>query len=192
MTAKGYCAYTDVQSFLGVTFTAAQVTLCGSLIEQAEVFIDGETNRAWAVSAQTDERFYSPGYEIYLRYAPVTTVSAVTGRTALGDSETTLTVDVDYEVRSLETGLIYLVSPRSYDRVMVDYTPSTSIPKDISRACTELVANWMQPSLNPASFGLDSYSLPDLTVKFNRSFNQETVPPTVRAVLERYRYRVHA
>lgn len=192
MAAKGYCAYTDVETFLGKTFTAGQQTHCNNLIERAEIFIDNETNRGWLVGAQTDERFYSPSFHIFLRYTPVTSITAVTGRAALAETETTLTANVDYEVRDLASGHISLVTPGSYDRVMVDYTPVASVPGDIKEACIELVANWMQPALQPGTYGLDSIQLPDYTVRYARSHVQEAAPPTVQRVLDRYRYPVHA
>lgn len=191
MAAKGYCTTDDIEAFLAVDLTATQLSQAETLIEQAEAYIDGECNRGWLVGAQTDEAHYHPGYFLHLKYAPVASITAITGRAGLGQSEETLTADEDYEVRDLDSGLIYLVSPGNYDRVQVDYTPAASVPAEITRACVELVAAWLQPQLQPGAFGIDSYSLPDLTVKFNRSYNQVALPPTVQAILDRYRYRIH-
>lgn len=190
MAAKGYCTYSDVSGFLGKTFSAGQQTQCNALIERAEIFIDGETGRGWLVGAQTNEAFFWPPNHIFLRYTPITSIEAVTGRDGLGESETTLVADTDYEVRSLENGQIYLVTPSAYDRIMVDYTPVASVPADIKQATIEIVANWMQPSL-AGSFGLDSIQLPDYSVRFARSHVQEVVPPFAMQVIARYRYPVH-
>lgn len=191
MAAKGYCTYADVEAFLGKTFSAGQQTLCTGQIERAEVMIDQWTNRGWLVGAQTNEAFYWPPNHIFLRYAPVTSVGTITGRAQLGETEVTLVADTDYEVRSLEDGRVYLVTPSSYDRILVDYTPVASVPGDIKQACIEIVANWMQPALS-GSFGLDSISLPDYSIKFARSHVQEVVPPLAMTTLDRYRYPVHA
>jgi hypothetical protein len=192
MAAKGYCTVQNVADFLAQDFSTIQQNQCNVLIEQAEAYIDGATNRGWLVGAQTDEAFYYPPHKIFVRYAPVTSVQAVTGRTTLGQSEATLVANTDYEVRDLAGGLIYLLYPASYDRVMVDYTPVASVPADIKRACIELVSAWLQPNLQPGTYGLDSYSLPDLTVKFARSHVQAAAPPAVQQVLDYYRYWVHA
>lgn len=192
MAAKGYCTTIEVADFLGVDLTTAQTSQAENLIEEAEAYIDGETNRAWLTGAQTDETYHYPSQMVYLRYAPVASVGAVTGRGYLGADEETLTVDDDYEVRDLEAGLVFLVSPGSYERVRVDYTPVATVPADIRRACIEIVAAGLQPHLQPGSYGLDSFSLPDLTVRFARSHVQESAPPNARRILERYRYRVHA
>lgn len=192
MAAKGYCTASDVESFLGVTFTAGQTTQCNNLIEQAEVFIDEETNRAWLTGVQTDEAVYHPDYKVYVRYVPLTSVEAITGRSGLGETDEALTVDEDFEVRDLESGLIYIVSPGNYDRLLIDYTPVDTVPADIKKACIELVAVGLQPQFQPGSFGLDSYSLPDLTVRFSRSHVQAAAPPTVQQVIDRYRFRVHS
>ena len=192
MAAKGYCTSADVEAFLGITFTTTQTTQCDNLIEQVEITIDGETNRAWLTGAQTGEAVYHPDYEVYVRYAPLTSVEAITGRAGLGEADEALTADEDYEVRDLESGLIYIVSPGNYDRLLIDYTPVATVPADIKKAVIEWVATGLQPQLQPGSYGLDSYSLPDLTVKFSRSHVQAAMPPGVQQVIDRYRFRVHA
>ncbi|MCP4415955.1 MAG: hypothetical protein GY805_04990 [Chloroflexi bacterium] len=192
MAAKGYCIADDVADLLGLTFTAAQTTQCNALIEQAEIYIDEETGRAWLTGAQTDEQHYCPSHNLFLLYAPVTSVATITGRTGIGESDAALTVDEDYEVRDATKGQIYLVSPGSYDRVQVDYTPVPTVPADLALACAEIVGNWLQAHLQPGSFGLDSYSLPDLTVKFSRGHSQAAVPPSAERILDHYRYRVQA
>lgn len=191
MAAKGYCAYTDIEAFLGKTLTSGQQAHCVNLIERAEKFIDEETNRGWLVGAQTDEAHFYPGYDLYLKYSPVASVTAVTGRAALGETETTLVANTDYEVRSLADGYIYLLYPGNYDRVLVDYTPVNAAPADIKHACVELVASWMQPNFQPGTYGLDSIQLPDYTVRYARSHVQEAAPPTVQRILDRYRLLVH-
>jgi len=192
MAAKGYCAAADVADFLAVTFTAGQTTQADNLIEQAEIFIDEETNRGWLMGAQTDEAFHHPGHYVFVRYAPVTSIDAITGRTALGEDEAALVVDEDYEMRDLEAGLIYLVYPGSYDRILVDYTPVGTVPADLKLACIELVADYMQPHLQPGSYGVESYSLPDLTVKFKARATIYSERSRMQQVFDRYRYRVYA
>lgn len=192
MAAKGYCTYSDVESFLGLTFSVSQQTHCANLIERAEIFIDNETNRAWLVGAQTDEAHYCPGYDLYLKYAPVSSVTTITGRSSLGETEETLTVNEDYEVRSLTDGYVHLLYPGSYDRVLVDYTPVASVPGGIKQACIELAASWMQSNLSSGIYGVDSIQLPDYTVRYARSHVQEAAPPTVMRLLDQYRYMVHA
>ena len=192
MTAKGYCAVEDVEALLQQTFSEAQAAQCASLIEQMETFVDEETNRAWLTGSQTNEAHYVDSQNIFLKYPPVASVTTVTGRAGLGESEETLTVDVDYEVMSPTDGHIRLEYPGSYDRVLVTYTPGTTLPADLKQACVQIVANWLQPALRPDSFGLDSYSLPDLTVRFSRSHVQEVAPPLAMRVLERYRFPVHS
>jgi len=191
MAAKGYCTAQDVADFLGKTFTAGQITHCNNLIERAEVDIDEETGRGWLVGVQTDERHFPINRLVFLRYAPVTSVASVTGRVALGEMEETLVSNEDYELRDPATGLILLMKS-GYERLLVDYTPVNSVPGDIKQATIELVAMRMQPHLQPGAYGLDSYSLPDLTVNFARSHVQQAMPPAVQQVIERYRYRVHA
>lgn len=191
MAAKGYIEAGDVAGFLNRSFTVEEEDQCDVLIENAEIYIDNETGRAWLTGAQTDEIHYVDSQNVFVKYAPIATVDAISGRAGLGESETTLTVDVDFEVIDLDAGQIRLIYPASYDRILVDYTPVATVPADLKQACIELVANWLQPYLQPGSFGLDSYSLPDLTVKFSRSHVQSAMPPLAMQIIERYRYPVH-
>ena len=177
----------------GITgdLTSAQLSRAEQLIESAETYLDGEMGRAWLVGAQTQEAHFEPAEYLSLRYFPVTTVTAVYGRAGLGETEETLTADEDYEAQDLDAGIVRLVSPGSYDRIRVTYTPDDAVPADVAQACAELVAAWLGPTLRPGSYGLDSYSLPDLTVKFSRAHVQAAAPPMVRSVIERYREPVH-
>ncbi|RMG98269.1 MAG: hypothetical protein D6706_07385 [Chloroflexi bacterium] len=187
MAAKGYCTSTDVDNFLGGTLTASQLTQADALIERAEAYLDGEIGRGWLEGAQTQEAHYTPAELLLLDYFPVASVTAVYGRNGIGQTETTLVDGEDYEVQDLAAGIIRLVYPQSYDRIRVTYVPDTAtVPADIKQATIDLVAAWMQPTLRPGMYGVDSYSLPDLTVRFSRAHYQ-SVPPTVRDVIARYR-----
>jgi len=192
MAAKGYCAAGDVAAMLALDFTAAQYAQCDLLIERAEAYIDAETGRGWLVGAQSNEAHTVDSQNIYLKYAPVAIVTSIAARAGLGETETALTVDEDYEVVDLAIGHIRLVYPGDYDRVRVTYTPVATVPADLTQATIDMVAAWMIPTLTPGGFGVDSYSLPDLTVKFSRSHVQSPAPPLAAAIIERYRYKVHA
>lgn len=195
MAGKGYCTAADVADFLGLTFTSAQEAHAVRLIEQAEGIVDLETGRAWLTGALTDEVYYWAVYrlgELYLRYAPVASVTTLKGRASLGETETTLVVDQDYEVRDLAAGLVRLLYPSFYDRVRVTYTPVATVPTPLTRAMAELVGTWMQPHLRPDTLGLDSFSLPDLSVRFARAETGLVIPPTVQSVLDLYKYPIHA
>lgn len=191
MAAKGYCTVEDVADLLALTLTAAQEAQCQALVERAERYIDEETGRGWLVGAQTNEAHYVDSQNIWLKYAPVASVASVVARSGLGESETTLTANEDYEVTDLNQGHIRLVYPGDYDRVRVTYTPVDTVPADLVQACIEIAAAWLTPTLTPGTYGLDSYSLPDLTVRFARSHVQSSAPPLAMRVIDRYRYGVH-
>lgn len=194
MAAKGYCTVDEVAAFLGLTFTPEQDIHAERMIEAAEAYFDTACNRAWLVGAQTNEEHRWAEYqlgELYVRYAPVTSVTSVTARTYMGEAEQTLTADTDYEVVSLEHGLIRIVSPTLWDRVRVNYTPTDTPPVDVQHAVAELAAHRMRSNLMPNSFGLQSLGLPDLQVQF-RQYAGESLPPSVSDVIARWRYRVVA
>lgn len=187
-TAKGYVATEDVESFLQQTLSAAQKAEAERLIPAIETFVDRYCDRAWLTGAVSLEAHYYPSTYLWLKYPPVTSVDSIVGRTGLGNTEETLTEDEDYEVQDLTEGMIRLVYPATWDRVRVSYTPATTVPADLTQACAELVVAWMQPSLRPDSYGLDSYSLPDLTVRFSRAHVQAALPPAVLEVLDDYAF----
>lgn len=190
MAAKGYCSVAQVEAHLGLSFTGAQMADCEEKIEAAETHLDEETGRGWLVGVQADEQHRAPFADdaVWLRYAPVGTVESVTARYGQGGPEVLLTDGEDYELVDAGAGKLKLLSPAGIDRVLVSYTPVNEVPADVRQATVELVASWMQPSLQPGSFGLDSYSLPDLTVRFARSHVQAVAPPLVERVIARYRW----
>jgi hypothetical protein len=183
---KGYCEVEDVAGFLGTSFEGAQVAQCSRLISSVEAMIDTVTNRGWLVGEQEDEIFWYPDSRIYLRFAPVASIEEVRAQTsAITDWETLTTAD--YLV-DLSAG--WLRPAGRWMRLAVDYTPVDAVPEDIRHAATEWTAFLMQPSLQPQSYGLDSYSLPDLTVRFARSHTGQAMPPTVAQILAHWRYLV--
>lgn len=188
MAAKGYTTYEQVTSLLGMALTSEQEAQMQSLLESAELAIDFHCRRAWLTGAVTAETTFAPyvGRYLYLKNPPVSSVASVAGRQGLGTTETTLTVDVDYEVRDLDVGLIWLWTPDAYDRIRVTYTPATTVPTLVSLATAELVCHWLRPTLLPGSIGADSIQLPDLTVKFEAG----DLPESIEAKLAPYRFEV--
>jgi hypothetical protein len=191
MTIKGYCTTADVAAITG-DLTGAQMARATQLIEAAETWLDGEIGRGWLVGAQSEEAHFYPAEYLRLDSWPVTSITTVKARTGMGETETTLTVNVDYEVIDLAAGIIRIEAPGSYERIRVTYVPNDAVPADIRQAAAELTATWLLPTLNSGSFGLDSYSLPDLTVKFSRTHYQAAAPPLVAQIVARYREPVHS
>lgn len=189
MAAKGYCDAAAVASFLGVTLSAGQQAYALSLLETVEQLIDAETGRGWLMGVQANETFRCvdwPDGLLYLRYTPVNTGVAlvVTGRTALGEAEQTLVADTDYEVMDFAGGVLQLIDLDYWDRILVDYTPQTAVPTPVRDAAAEWVAALMQPSLRPDTYGVESFSLPDLSIKFAKTgVAAGEIPPGVSAKL---------
>lgn len=169
MGAKGYCNAGDVADFLGVTLTSAQEARAMGLLETVEALVDGATGRSWLTGPVEDETLRPadwPDGRLYLRCTPVTTIDEVRGRAGFGEAETVLVADTDYEVLDLAGGVIRLVDPCAYDRIRVDYTPVATVPAPVRDGAAEWVAALLQPTLRPDTFGVESFSLPDLSVKF--------------------------
>lgn len=184
-----YCTLTEIEDFTG-KLTTSQAQTATRFIAQAETYLNGEMRRAWLIGEQSLEAHYEPHDFVVLQYFPIDMVTAVYGRSGLGCPEELLVADEDYEVVDLAAGMVRIVEPWCWDRLRVTYTPTDEPPQDVRRACAELVAQWMQTALRPGTYGLDSYSLPDLSVKFARSHVQTAVPPFVKSVIENYRVPV--
>lgn len=196
MPPKGYCTPADVAALLQITLTTPQQTLANTLIAQAEAVIDTLANRGWKMGEQTLELHTCPGHFVLLDYFPIDTVSEVKARTGgIGAEESTLTVDVDYEIWNAAAGSLHLACTH-YDRVRVTYTPTEEVPLDIQRAATELVAVWIQPAILSAQTGgqtgVEVLKLPDLEVKFAKSAQVAAgdVPQAVMDLIKPFRMPV--
>lgn len=189
-------AYTTallVERYLGGGLTSDELVQAHALIPAAEAFVNDTCHRQFGLGVQSNEAHYGPFIaDLFLTYPPVTVVTSVTGRTSLGATETTLTVDVDYEVRDLAAGRLWLASPGSYDRLRVTYTPDTAIPAAVQLAATELVALALQTTRQPDAYGLRRYRLPDLEVEYAREMVAQAATPATLERLAAYRHLVIA
>lgn len=187
MPPKGYCASADVEAYLGLTFTAAQTEQAVVLLPMAEDAVDAAMGHEYALGTQSNEAHYYPSCDLYLRHAPITSVTSVAGRRGMTDTETTLTAGTDYEVRSLPAGHLYLVSPGRFDRVRVTYVPVATVPDLVKQATILTIAAWLQPTLTPGLTGVQSYKLPDLEVVYAKGTaiggGNYSLPPNAREVL---------
>jgi len=52
-----YLAYTDIQTFLETTLTAAEQAVVNQILPGLEAFVDGETGRSWNVEGNITELF---------------------------------------------------------------------------------------------------------------------------------------
>jgi len=188
MSAKGYCTTAEIESFLGVTFTAGQVTQCAAQIEATEVAFDRESNRAWLTGAIVDEAHWWPARKLFVNYSPMATLTSVKGRLRGLTTDDVLVAGDDYEVIFLATGEIYIFYPQLYNRIKVSYTPVATVPADIRQAIIEWVAAQMQPSLNPDSFGVEKITMPDYSIQYSKAVLQGVMPPAVAAVARGYRF----
>jgi hypothetical protein len=183
--ARGYCGTSDVENYLGASFTGTQASLCASLITRVETLIDAETGRSWLSGSVGSEVHYEP-WPLVLKNAPIVSVQQVLARS--GTSEITLAADSDYEIEDADEGTIRLDGASAYNRFRVNYTPASAVPEPIRQACIEWTAFKMQPSLRTDVLGIESFTLPDYSVKFTREFAYGNIPTSVREVLDMYAY----
>ena len=158
MPTKGYTSIQAIESVLGQALTPTASEAMTRFLPGLERFIDSKCGRAWMMGVQTDEKHWSPWYNIYLKYPPITSVATVKGRSGIGEADETLTVDDDWELRDPESGHIYISSPGAYDLVKVTYTPDATLPDDVGMLATELGAMRARLILEGTGLDVQSYS----------------------------------
>lgn len=206
-TPKGYTTLDLVANEIGdVLDNDSFVDYGTTLIAQAEDYIDRYTGRAWAVvSPVVDELHTVTGPYLYLKHAPVTTITSLRVRVgAVGATETTLTAGTEYELIDPVHGIMLINAgyPFGFDVVVntteyagyilrVSYTTTTPVPGDIERAATLLVANWFGSRGSVAmAAGIKSYSVgTDLAVTFrdDTAAGTRAVPSVITEILNRHR-----
>lgn len=190
MAIKGYCRVGDVAAYLGTTLTEAQEARVESLIEAAEADMDREMNRAFLTGTVSNE-LHKSRRRLYLANPPLVSLTSVEGRVVDDPSEAweALVAGDDYELTNATTGEVHVAVFYSYAVLRVTYVPVDTVPADIREACVELVAARLQPTLNPSLYGVDSVTLPDYSVRYNRAMmGGAAFPPTVAETLERYHF----
>lgn len=186
MSVKGYCTVEDVSDFLGVSLDADTHRQCLHLIEAAEQELDGAMNRAWLTGAIANEE-HRGGGRVFVQNYPVATIEAVRVRQR-GSLDVTVLDAADYELNGGQGEIRFCGDWTGYVRLWVDYTPVVGVPTDVKQSAIELVASRLQTTLNPSLYGVDSLTLPDYSVRFNRAMvGGAGYPPTVQSVINRYR-----
>ena len=189
--AKGYTTVANVESHLGRTLTTGQVAEATVLLDSTEAFIDRETRRAWIVPPITGERYDLIESVVYLRFAPVASVEAVTTRTTLvGDSPVTLLAGVDYELVDPVIGEVQFVAgyrgPRTIARI--SYTPDLPVPADITRAATLIVAQSLMLALFPDRSGVQKVQADrETAITYFADGLALEVPASAQYILDGYR-----
>lgn len=182
MSIKGYTTETEVETDLGVTFTATQQAQVAALIEDAEAYIDAYTGSAWLTGQVTSER-HLMAYDgtIWLQNAPVTSVQSITGRQALSTQSTVLTAGTHYEIVDARTGRVYIPGWESYAYLDVAYTPANTVPRLVNKAARLLVEGALQTLTAGGAGNIKSFSA---FGQVSVTFRDETVPPEVKALLD--------
>lgn len=173
MAAKGYTTKEKVAASLGLTFSAAQNAQCDALIPDVEAWVDQQTQRAWLTGAVTDELHpvkycHDLGAFVLVKNTPIASVESVKVRSAsFSATDTSLVEGTGYVVRDVALGRLELLRSYVGHTARVSYTPVATLPGDLELAVTAIVAYFLAPALQQSDMtNVESYSLPDLTVKF--------------------------
>lgn len=161
MTARGYTTTQQVNDYNGGNLTAEQQALVDWLIPQAEEWIRRNGGVDWTPGVVTNEAYYdvaSP--DLFLKRAPVATLTTLTYRASRTDDETTMDADTDYELINTDLGWVRLSIPYPapgwpISRILATYTPVATVPDGIALATTMLVSDWLGQTKDSSAGGLD-------------------------------------
>lgn len=189
MAARGYTDAAKVAALLGRALSSAEQARAAALIEPAERLIDAYTGIGWLMGAITGE-LHTAGMFRLRGAPPIASIEQIVASTRYGaDGDyTLLTTDWSLDPASgwLTLGGTLGESWGTYDRVAVDYTPSTELPADVGEAATLLVAHLMVPTLDAASIAYSQYAIgQDQRLTFRPK--TADLPPEVELLLRHYR-----
>lgn len=147
MSARGYTTTQQINDYLGQALTQEQLNHAEDLIEPAEEWLRQQFGVDYLPGAVSNEAYYhvtSP--DLYLRKAPVTSVTSLTYRTYAGGTETTITAATGWELRDAALGWVRLLDPSPtpgtpLDRLRATYTPVATVPAFVALATTIRVAD---------------------------------------------------
>lgn len=189
-----YTTLSAIAQHLERDLTIAQEAEAYNLLAVADAFIDSYTGTVWNTSAAvTAERHTSPGPYLYLKRAPVTTVSTVTVREPyVGSTAQTLSAGSGYELLDATRGILRLGGSYQGYEVRVTYTPAVPLDSRIALAATRLVAHWMQPTLTGVLGDIKSYAVGqelEVTYRDPESGTTRGIPADILTLLDSARAR---
>jgi hypothetical protein len=187
-----YVTVEQVEIAYGAAFSDEQAATIEQALAEAQAWIERETGVIYNVSSVTNEEHYDQMVNLYTRYRPISAVSSVTGRPAMGVSDITLTAGTDYEVRSLTAGWLYVPVAAGYDRLRVTYTAVPTAPDDYIGAIIKLALHNSQEAITGIGAGEKRVSIGDLTIeRFGPSslsgIGAVGIPSEVQRVIDGYR-----
>lgn len=186
-----YTDATKLATYLGRALTAAETAQAAAVLAAVDVTIDRETGRSWAGAAVSSEWHTVEGTVVYLRSTPVNSITSVKIRSSVpGDTPTTLTANVQYELIDARRGVL-LINVANGFLVDVAYTVTQVLPADLALAATMLAARLLSPTSSGSKKGIKSYSTGggELSVTYEAE-GADTESIEIMRTLRRYRRAV--
>jgi hypothetical protein len=185
-----YTDATKMAAYLGLTFTAGQITQAGEMALAATAWIDRYVGKTWQGSSPiTNELHTILGDRVYLTHRPVAAVSAVKTRADYADADETTLSAGQYELLDATNGVLLLQGwAPAGGLALVTYTHTmTTVPADVALAATMIASAWMGGALAPGTIGAESIAVGqnDIAIKFGSS--RSDVPTEALSILNGYR-----
>jgi hypothetical protein len=174
--ASRYATVQDVADHLGAALTGLQSAEADRLLAAAESWIDGRTGRTWGATDPTTEAYTVLSQGLYLRRAPVASVSAVSVRSATAGAGWDALPAASFELLDPAQGLLALPWGYAGWLARVTYTPAQTVDPRVRAAAAQLAAHWLRPTVDGEASGsagggggvVKSYSLgQELTVTYD-------------------------
>lgn len=185
-----YCSVASIEAYLGRALTDAESDGADAACAAATDFIDGYTRTTWQSATVTGELHTVESNLVRLDRKPVASITGVTSRYLVaGETPTTLTAGVDYELIDATNGIL-LVGAYRGTTLTVSYTTSATVPPAITQAANIIAASWLVGvgAIDTKAAGLTQLTAGSVTLKWELGTDaQAAIPSEAKALLAPYR-----
>jgi len=179
-----YITYTDVQSYLGITFTAPQQAQVTTLIAQLQALVNRYCNRSWDNTGTLTELF-NGGIDVFFVAKPkiATIVSVKEDGVALAAT--------DYFNYGTHIKTEYILGD-GHNNIEIQYTQTSGVPDDIKMVLIQWTAEEWSESSTPGGTP-QSVTVGPVTVDYGAKGAEATqlsglgIPDEYENVLNGYR-----
>ncbi len=172
-----YILYTDIQSFLNITLSAAGQTLVNDLIAAMEKFAEDYCNRKWSVTGAQTEKFDGNVDVFFVKYPPIASITSV-------KIDGTLLDTTDYFNYTHYVKLTGKAKDLP-QTVEIIYTSGVTLPTDLKHALVRWVSEIFKTQ-EDAGKTVSRFTAGAISTDF---LTQDGIPKYVEMVLNKYRLR---
>jgi hypothetical protein len=185
-----YATAATLEVYLGRPLSDAETDGAAAATAAATDFIDQYTGQTWQSATVTGEVHTLNGGVLVLDHAPMTAITAITGRAPyVGATVRAWAAGTDYDLIDAAGGVL-LTNQADGTIVTVSYTRPATVPPSILQAANIIAAGYLvgAASFDSRTAGLTELSAGSVTLKWQLSSDAAAaVPAEAKALLAPYR-----